>query len=104
MSRSTKSRTALRKMSGSSVNSTDGSSAVGEGGDVGDGLTQHQRVDLVGPHVGEDRLQVVHVADDGVLEGDPVGAQDVAGLAGHVEGLPDVVELAEADLGRRDLA
>src|SRR5690606_12587981 len=61
-----------------------------EGADPGDGLAEDQRVDLVGALVGVDGLQVVHVADHGVLEGDPVGAQHAPGLAGHPEGLPHV--------------
>src|SRR5690349_1990777 len=103
ISRSTTSRTDLRKRSWSSVSSTR-SILSAEGGDARDGLAEHEGVDLVGPLVGEHGLEVVHVADDGVLEGDPVGAEHVAGLAGDVEGLADVVELAEADLGRGDLA
>jgi len=42
-------------------------------------LPNDQRVDVVGTLIGFDRLQVGHVAEDGVLVGYAVGAEDVAG-------------------------
>ena len=59
-----------------------------------------QRVDLVGALIREDRLQVGHVTDHRVFEGDPVGAEDGARRAGNLERIAHVVELAEADLLR----
>ncbi len=57
-------------------------------------------MDLAGALVGEDRLQVVGVPQDRVLGGDAVGAEHGAGAAGDLQRGPDVVELAEADVGR----
>src|SRR5216684_3388675 len=63
---------------------------LNEGGDAGDALADDQLVDVVGAFVGEDALEVVHVAHDAVIVDDAVGAQNVAGFArgferdGHV--------------------
>src|SRR5207248_5594135 len=77
-----------------------GTSSLPVGRDAGDRLAQHQGVDLAGALVGEDRLQVVDVADDRVLEGDPVGGQDGPGRAADLECLADVVQLAEGNVLR----
>src|SRR5215210_2541294 len=53
--------------------------ASGERGDAGQVLAKHQRVDLVGTLVGDDRFQVDHVADDGMLQADAVAAEDRPG-------------------------
>src|SRR6266446_9613533 len=63
-----------------------------------------QRVDIVGALVSIDRLEVHHVADDGMLVHDACGAQDVAGHAGAVEGHLDIVHLGHGDLLRPRLA
>src|SRR5690348_10371990 len=75
-----------------------------EGAEAGDGLAEDEGVDVVGALVGEDGLKVVHVAADGVFEGDAVGAEDAAGLAGGLQGGADVVALGEGDLDGVDLA
>src|SRR5690242_2935034 len=49
-----------------------------EGRQAGDVLAEDQRVDVVGALVGEDRLQVAHVAAGLVLVGDPVRAEEVS--------------------------
>ena len=46
-----------------------------EGALAGEGFAQHEGVDFVGAFVGEDTFEVEHVADDGVLEQDAVGAE-----------------------------
>jgi len=50
--------------------------------DPRDVLADDQGMDVVGAFVGFDRLQVGHVAEDGVLVGDAVGAEDVASYTG----------------------
>ena len=52
-------------------------------------------VDVVRAFVGDHRFQVHHVAHDGVVVGDAVGAQDVARDAGTFQGHPHVVALDE---------
>src|SRR5690606_24560386 len=69
-----------------------------EGGVARHGLADDQRVHLGRALVGEHRLQVVHVPDHRILQGDAVGAQDRAGGAADLQGLGHVVELARADL------
>src|SRR5262245_33622230 len=64
----------------------------------GDVLADDQAVHILGPLVGVHRLQVQHVADDGILVDDAVGAEDVARLACDVERGADVVHLRHADL------
>ncbi len=67
-------------------------------------LPDDQRVHVVGAFVGLHRFQVHHVAHDGVVVGDAVGAEDVAGEAGALEGHPDVVALGHGDVLVLDLA
>src|SRR5690606_23116220 len=66
----------------------------------GKGLSDDERVHLRGALVGQHRLQVEGVPDGWVLQGDAVGSEDGAALAGHRERFPDVVGLADADLFR----
>src|SRR5690606_38372895 len=70
-----------------------------ERAEPGQGLAHHQGVDLVGAFVGVDGLQVGHVPEDRVFEGDAVAAQHAPGEAGYFEGVAGVVHLPEADLG-----
>src|SRR5216684_4530974 len=69
----------------------------------GHALPDDQRVHVVGAFVGLYRFQVHHVAHDGVVVGDAVGAQDIAGEAGALEGHPDVVALRHGDVLVLDL-
>ena len=55
-------------------------------------------MDVLRAFVGFYGLEVHHVAHDGVVVGDAVGAQDVAGEAGTFEGHPDVVALRHRDV------
>ncbi|MDQ0958497.1 DNA-binding transcriptional LysR family regulator [Streptomyces sp. B4I13] len=57
-----------------------------------------ENLHLVGALVREDGLQVVGMAQRRILQGDAVGAQDGAALPRDRDGLPDVFELAHADL------
>jgi hypothetical protein len=41
------------------------------------------------------------VAEDRILQGDAVGAEDGAAFPGNLQRLPNVVELAQTDLLRR---
>src|SRR5215204_2610213 len=69
---------------------------LAEGGNACDGPAEDEGVDLVCALVGSHALQVAHVAHGRIVEGDAVAAEDGAGLARYLYGLPDVVELAEA--------
>src|SRR5262249_12161882 len=62
-----------------------------------------QRVDVVRPLVGVDRLEIHHVPDDRVLVHDAGGAQDVAPEPGAVERHLHVVHLRHRDLLRSQL-
>ena len=53
---------------------------LAEGGEARYLLPQYQKVDVIGAFVGVDRLQVVHVPDDRILERDAVGAVQVHAL------------------------
>src|ERR1700679_2766248 len=68
------------------------------GGDSGQMLAQNQTVDVVRALVGFDRLQIHHVAHDGVVFGDAVGAQNVARQAGGFKSHPDIVALGHRDV------
>src|SRR4029450_10454764 len=57
-----------------------------------------EHVDVVRALVGVDRLEIHHVAHDGVLVHDAGGAQDVAGQARGVERHLDIVHLGQRDL------
>src|SRR5687768_344156 len=67
----------------------------------GEDPAENERVDLARALVREHRLEVVHVADDRILEGHPVGPQDRPGLAADLQRLANIVELSRADLLRR---
>src|SRR5215208_5884616 len=69
---------------------------LAECGDACDGAAEDQGVHLVCALVGPYALQVAHVAHRGIVERDAVAAEDGAGFARYLYGLPDVVELAEA--------
>src|SRR5215210_6929775 len=71
---------------------------LAEGRDAGDGTAEDKGMDLVRSLVGPHALQVAHVAHGRGVERDTVAAERGAGLGGDLYRLPDVVELAEADL------
>ena len=56
--------------------------------DAGDRLAEDQAVDVVRSLVGEDRLEVHHVADHRVVVDDAVGAEDVARQLGRTRAPP----------------
>ena len=60
-------------------------------------------MDVVRPLVGEDRLEVAHVAHDRVLERDPVAAEDVAATLRDLERRAHVVALDHAHVLRPQL-
>src|SRR5262249_34376512 len=64
----------------------------------GDVLADDEPVHVFRPLVRVHGLEVQHVADDGILVDDAVGAEDVARLAGDVERRADVVHLRLADM------
>src|SRR6476660_5654008 len=68
------------------------------GGDAGELMAQDEGVHLVGALVGAHAFKVVCVPQWGVLQGDAVAAEDGAGLAGDLDGLSHVVQLADRDL------
>lgn len=55
-------------------------------------------MDVFGAFVGEDAFEVGHVAHGRVFFHDAVGAEEVAGGAGDVEGDADVVALEQGDV------
>ena len=55
-------------------------------------------MDVVRALVGVDGLQVHHVANDRVLVGDAVGAEDLPAGARRLQRLPDVVALRHGDV------
>src|SRR5215218_9131914 len=65
---------------------------------AGERVANHQRMHLVRPLVREHRLEVVHVADHGVLECDPVAAEDRARGPTDVERAANVPHLPHADV------
>ena len=67
-------------------------------------LAEDERVDVVRALVGVHRLQVDHVAEDRVVAGNPIRAQDVARLARTLQRHPDVVLLQQRDVCKRRLA
>src|SRR3712207_9576349 len=71
---------------------------LAEGGYTGDGVAEDEGVNLVGALVGPHALQVAYVAHGRIVEGNAVAAEDGAGLPRDLYGLPDVVELAEAQV------
>src|SRR6266436_1686547 len=71
------------------------SSRLNKGGDAGDALADYELVDVVGAFVGGDAFEIVHVAHDGVVVDDAVGAENVAGFASGFESDGDVVRSEE---------
>lgn len=61
-------------------------------------------MDVVGPLVGVDYLQIHHVPDDVVLVHDPVATKHVPGGPGNVERLTARVPLDQANLVRDEVA
>src|SRR5579872_3071288 len=57
-----------------------------------------QGVNIVRALVGLHRLQIGHVAEDGVLIGNAVGAQDVAGHAGALQRHPHIISLGHGNV------
>src|SRR6478735_7040235 len=68
------------------------------GGDASELMAQDEGVHLVGALVGAHAFKVVCVPQWGVLQGDAVATEDGAGLAGDLDGLSHVVQLADRDL------
>ena len=61
-------------------------------------------MDLAGPFISQNGLEVVHLAHYWILEADPVGAENRARLAGDLQRFAHVVQLGHRDLCRRHLA
>src|SRR5712675_1996489 len=74
-----------------------------EGGDAGYALAYYEFVDVVRAFVGGDAFEIVHVAHDGVIVDDAVGAENVAGFAGGLKGDGDVIHLEHGDVRVIDL-
>jgi hypothetical protein len=53
-------------------------------------------VDVSRTFVGDDRLKIDHVANDGVLQRDAVGSEHLTGRSSHVKGVVDVAEFSHA--------
>ena len=75
-----------------------------EGGDAGDALSDDEGMNVVGAFVGFDGFEIHEVSHDGVVVGDAVGAEDVAGHAGALDGHGDVVFLGHGDVLECDFA
>src|SRR5207253_3853158 len=65
---------------------------------AGQRLADGERMYLVRAFVGEHRLEVVHVPDDGILERDPVAAEDGARAPADLERAADVTHLPHGDV------
>src|SRR5690349_5785125 len=65
---------------------------------AGDGLAQDKRMYFARSFVRKDRLEVVHVPDDRVLERYAVCAENRSRLTRDLERFPHVVQLTEADV------
>jgi len=63
-----------------------------------DAFADDQGMDVVGASAGFYGLQVGHVAEDGVLVGDAVAAEDVASHRGALQGHLDVVTLRHRNM------
>src|SRR5712671_30414 len=74
-----------------------------EGGDAGYALADYELVDVVGAFVGGDAFEIVHVAHDGIIVDDAVGAENVAGFARGLKGDGDIVHLEHGDVRVIDL-
>ena len=66
----------------------------------GDVLANDQRMNVMRAFIGLHRLQVHHVAEDWILVGDTVAAQNVAAHARALQRHPDVVPLGHRDVLR----
>src|SRR3970040_2428962 len=83
------------------LNSVSVSVAMGapsESVDAGDVRPDDEGMDVVRALVGLHRFQVHHVAHDGIVVGDAVGAQDVARQARALQRHPNVVLLGHGDM------
>src|SRR5882762_1525295 len=69
-----------------------------EGGDAGYALADYELVDVVCAFIGGDAFEIVHVAHDGVIVDDAVGAENIAGFARGLKGDGDVVHLEHGDV------
>src|SRR6267143_5104603 len=69
-----------------------------EGGDAGYALADDELVDVVRAFVGGDAFEIVHVAHDGVIVDEAVGAENIAGFACRLEGDGHVVHLEHGDV------
>lgn len=67
-------------------------------GDAGDALADDEGVHFVCALVGLDRLEIHHVAHDGIVLRDAVGPKKFAGDASALEGHPHVVALGHGDV------
>src|SRR5712671_6171824 len=74
-----------------------------ECGDAGYALADYELMDVVGAFVGGDAFEIVHVAHDGVIVDDAVGAENVAGFARGLKGDGDIVHLEHGDVRVIDL-
>ena len=63
-------------------------------------LAEHQRVDMLGPFVSENRFEVHHAAPDVMGDLDAVCAEQFAAGAGHLDGFAAVVHLCQRNLVR----
>src|SRR5690348_10863926 len=70
--------------------------------ETGERLAEDESVDLVRAFVGVNALEIQHVPDHGVLEKNPVTAQDPAAGSRDLERLSHVVSFAERYLSRGD--
>ncbi len=66
--------------------------------DPGDVLAEDEGVNVVGAFIGLHRFQIHHVAHDGVVLGDAVGAENVASHPRGFESHPHVVSLGHGDV------
>src|SRR5438270_4032045 len=66
--------------------------------DAGDVLTEDEGVDVVRPFISLYRFEVHHVAHDGIVLCDAVGAEDVAGNACAFQRHPHVVTFGHGDV------
>ena len=77
---------------------------LAECGDASDALSDDQLVNIVGAFVGGYAFEIVHVAHDGVIVDDAVGAENVAGFACGFESDGDVVHFEHGDVRGVNLA
>ena len=63
-------------------------------------LTKNEQMDVVHAFIGEDRLQVVHVSADGVVQRDAIGPKKSAGLACCLQRFAHIITLGQGNLNR----